>query len=93
METIDGDLMKSHDGDQPSVRDADGRRYSKNDRGGWVPDDDKDAPPMTWKTMQQQVPNNGELHVDHKAPNANQAPSMSWAKLTWKALRGGGGKT
>jgi hypothetical protein len=50
--------------DQPPVRDADGRRYIKNDRGGWVPADDPDVIPMTFAALQQKVPD-GELHVDH----------------------------
>lgn len=71
-----------HDGKQPPVRDTNGRRYSKTERGGWVPDDDPDARPVTWSALQQQVPNNGELHVDHGAPDTPQ--------LTWKSLRNGG---
>lgn len=48
----------------PPVKDLHGRRYVDNGRGGWVPEDDQSAIPMTWRALTQNVPD-GELHINH----------------------------
>ena len=54
------------DQEHPPVIDNDGRVYVENGRGGWVPEDDPSALPMTWQALTQQVPDDGELHVVHE---------------------------
>jgi hypothetical protein len=49
----------------PPVRDTEGRVYVDDGKGGWVPEDDLGATPMTWQALTQQVPDDGELHVVH----------------------------
>lgn len=61
---------KNHEdsSEHPAVRDVEGRRYIDDGRGGWRPEDDPDAQPMTWQALTQNVPADGELHVDHCDP-------------------------
>lgn len=51
--------------EHPPVRDTEGRVYVEDGKGGWVPEDELDAIPMTWQALTQQVPG-GELHVVHE---------------------------
>lgn len=52
--------------EHPPVTDTDGRVWRDNGRGGWVPDDDPHAHPLTFQALTQQVPDDGELHVVHE---------------------------
>jgi len=54
----------TRDDGHPPVQDATGRVYIDNGRGGWVPEDELDATPMTFQALTQNVPD-GELHVVH----------------------------
>ena len=59
---------KGHDESpkHPPVKDVDGRRYTENGKGGWIPDDDPNATPMSWRALTQEVPDDGNLVVDHE---------------------------
>ena len=59
-------MTRRDHGDHPPVIDTDGRVYIADGRGGWVPEDDQTATPMTWAALTQNVPDDGELHVLHE---------------------------
>jgi hypothetical protein len=51
---------------RPAVKDTTGKRYVCDGRGGWRAEDaDEDEPSMTWRALTHEVPNDGELRVDH----------------------------
>jgi len=52
--------------EHPPVKDVNDRRYVFDGKGGWLPEDDLAATPMTWQALTQNVPD-GELHIDHNA--------------------------